>query len=170
MVNLLKQSFFITAILACVLDNKKETMPEVSKLEDLLTNIEINDFKALFNEIRIFFHDFKPTFKAVNLLKSSKQSDWRLNKPLYLQEVFNNLSNFISNDNDEINEEKITYLSSKLIKKAKSFSTFIESANYKFENKIKDELSFNPSQILISNCYISSEQKLDMDQGRFSFC
>ena len=149
--NLLKQAFYITHILVCVLGSNKDEETQANKL---ITQIEtfftafksnqthkINDFKSLFYQIKLVFAEFKLIFNDLNSFKSSKQSDWQ-----NCQEVLNKLLDFIDNSgNDKTQFGKMDHVAIKLVTKSKSYSSIVEEiesfGNRKFNAETKTSFS-----------------------------
>ena len=158
-VNLLKQAFYITHILVCVLGRNKQEETEaiklISRIEEFFSIFKsnqpnkMNDSKSLFSQIKLIFGDFKSIFNDLNVITCSKQSEWKNCYSSDLQQVLNQLLDFIDNSNNEAAQfDKIDHVAMKLVTKSKSFSSLVEEIETFGNDKFNVETQTNESPLL----------------------
>ena len=158
-VNLLKQAFYITHILVYVLGRNKQEETEaiklISRIEDFYSIFrsnhpnKMNDFKTIVSQIKLIFANFKSIFNELNLITCSNQSEWKNCYSSDLQQVLNQLLDFIDNSNNETAQfDKIDHVAMKLVTKSKSFSSIVEEIETFGNEKFNVETQTNESSSL----------------------
>ena len=163
--NLLKQAIYITHILVGILGSNKKEETEANKL---ITQIEtfftltkfnqtnkINDFKGLFNQIKLIFADFKSIFNDLNSFKTLNQSDCQ-----NCQEVLNKLLDFIDNNgNDKTRFGKVDHVAIKLVTKSMSYSSIVKEIENFGNKKFNAEIKTSCSALIVESTQLKIAQE-----------